>query len=352
MIGITGSNGKTTTKDLLAALLSASQGVFATPGNLNSAQGVPLSLLELTSSHRLAVIEMGASAIGHIAARAALARPEVGVITNAAGAHLAEFGDLDGVIAGKGELVAALPTSGTAILNADSPGFDTWCERAPCPVVSWGEHAGQHRWSWESAERADAGWLELDGERWPVPLPGRHNAANLTAAILAARAVGVDDMILRQGLDGFEASPHRARLRLLAGRYLLDDSYNANPASMLAAARMLTDITGGRAIAVLGAMAELGPDQDTLHRRCGSDLATLGIDELLVVGRDADHLARGFKAAGGRTVYCGDHAAAASHLAANTEGGDRILVKGSRSAAMECVIAHLQQDHGWQEVTW
>ncbi len=352
LVGITGSNGKTTTKDLLAALLRGAGAVHATAGNFNSAQGVPLTLLGLAPEHRYAVVEMGASARGHIAELAALARPRVGLITVAAGAHLETFGDLDGVIAGKGELVEALPADGVAVLNADSPGFDRWCERAPCPVVSFGEQAGDHRWRFAVGPDPRTGELILDGERWPVPLPGRHNAANLAAAILAGRAVGAADTQMRAGLAGFAASPHRGLLLPLAGRRLLDDCYNANPDSLRSAARALAELAGGEAWAVLGAMAELGPESDRLHEAAGRELADLGIGRLVAVGEGARPLATGFAAAGGLAEVVGDHDAAADLLATLTRPGDRILLKGSRSATMERVLGALQERHHWTaEVT-
>ena len=349
VVGVTGSNGKTTTKDFLAALLGAGGSVSATSGNLNSAQGVPVTLLEMRPEHRYAVVEMGASAVGHIAARAATARPRVGVITNAAGAHLEEFGSLDGVIEGKGEMVAALPDDGVAVLNADSPGFERWCARARCRVVSWGAGRGDHRWTWTSGDTATPGWLDLDGDRWPVPLPGRHNAANLCAAILAARAAGLADPVIREGLAAFRASPQRADLRRLGGRLILDDSYNANPTSMEAAVAMLLDLDGGRSWGVLGAMGELGADADDLHRRCGRRLRQLGLDRLVAVGAGAGSLADGFAAEGGAMVSCDDHAAAADLIAEQTRPGDRILIKGSRSATMERVLEELGGRIGWTE---
>ncbi len=349
ILGVTGSNGKTTTKDLLAVMLTAAGPTHATRGNFNSTQGVPVTLLQLRAEHGYGVVEMGASAVGHIAARAATARPVIGVITNAAGAHLEEFGSLDNVIRGKGELVEALPAQGVAILNADSPGFASWRKMASCPVVSWGEHGGDHRWSWEPGPGRPAGWLTLDGERWPVPLPGRHNAANLVAAILAGRAAGVDDPTLRRGLESFKPSPHRGELRLLGGRIVLDDCYNANPASMVTATRMLLDIEGGLSWAVVGAMAELGPTAPELHRETGRDLAELGLDVLVAVGENATTMAEGFEQAGGTAVRCPDHAAAADHLASAAVPGHRILIKGSRSAAMEKVLIDLTERVGWIE---
>lgn len=347
--GVTGSNGKTTTKDLLAAALSEAGPVYATRGNLNSAQGVPLSLLDLRSAHRLAVIEMGASAVGHIADRCQTVEPEVGVITNAADAHLEEFGSLERIIEGKGELVSALPEHGTAVLNADSPGFEAWCERTPARVVSWGAEAGDHRWSWQPGGFEAPGILHLDGVPWNVPLPGRHNGANLVAAILAARALGLDDQAIAAGLAVFRPSPHRAHLRRLARRLVLDDAYNANPASMVAAARMLCDLDGGLAVAVLGHMAELGGDSDPLHEQCGRELAALPLSLVVCVGPATAPLAQGVQDGGGAVVNCQDHAEAAAVVSTASKPGDRVLFKGSRSAAVEKVLDVLQTEHGWME---
>ena len=337
VVAITGTNGKTTTKDFLASMLGGAGEVLATRGNLNNLLGVPLTLLGLTDTHRHAVVELGASAVGEIAALARLARPTVGVITNAAPAHLAEFGSLEGVIAGKGELVAALPAGGTAVLNADSPGFDTWCANTGARVLSWGRGTGDHLWSWQAT--ADGGELVLDRRSWPVPLPGDHNGANLVAAVLAGRALGLGDADLRRGLANFSASPHRGAVLALGGRTILDDAYNANPRSMVAAAHALQGLPGsGRTVAVLGHMGELGPDSEDIHRQTGRELTAAGLDHLVTVGDGARPLGEGFSAAGGRSGHCDDQAAAATWLTDHTTAGDRVLVKGSRSAAMEIVI--------------
>lgn len=341
VIGVTGTNGKTTCKDFCAAMLRGSGPVCFTRGNHNNRLGVPLTLLQLAAAHEFAVIEMGASAVGHIAALADLARPHIGVITNAGSAHLAEFGSLAGVISGKGELLDVLPENGTAILNADSPGFSDWCERARCPVVSWGSGAGDCRWSWRVVP--GRGWeTEIDGTSWPTPLPGRHNGANLTAALLAVRAAGLSDAEARQGLDGFAGSPHRGLLLEWEGRLLLDDCYNANPVSMLAAAAALNDLAvaaGG--IAIVGGMGELGADSLALHRETGAKLAQLGLGALVAVGAAGEALGRGFDAEGGEAHYCADHACAAQWIRTMTRTGDVILLKGSRSEALEKILDHL-----------
>ncbi len=341
---ITGSNGKTTTKDLLAACLRSASPTCATAGNLNNELGVPLTLLDLRPDHCFAVVEMGASAAGEIARLTALAGPTVGVITNAAEAHLAEFGSLEGVIRGKGELVEALPAAGIAVLNADSPGFAYWRERAACQVVSFGRDAGEHRWAWRPDRLPGRGVVTLGGQDWQVPLPGRHNGANLVAAVLAARANGLADDQIRQGLLSFTASPHRSTLVEVAGRWLLDDSYNANPTSMASAAEALVALPAtGRRIAVLGFMAELGPDSDDIHLRTGQRLAYAGIDLLVTVGPQARRLAEGFASAGGKVRSLPNQTEAAAWLGEQTNPGDAVLVKGSRAAGMEVVVTELKK---------
>jgi UDP-N-acetylmuramoyl-tripeptide--D-alanyl-D-alanine ligase len=343
VVGVTGTNGKTTTKDFLHAALSGAGRVAATTGNLNNRLGVPLTLLGLTGDLDFAVIEMGASAVGDIARLAALARPSVGVITNASPAHLAEFGSLAGIIQGKGELLDALPPDGVAVLNADSPGFDDWSRRARCRVVSVGRTGGGHRWTWSAGAEDGAAELRLDGQAWPVPLPGEHNGANLAAAILAARAAGAADGAIARGLAAFQGSPHRAVVLRIGGRVVLDDAYNANPGSMAAAARALVALPGGgRTVAVLGAMAELGDDSAAIHRETGGRVAAAGVQVLVAVGESARGLGEGFDAAGGVSHYCASVADAAALLADLTVPGDRLLVKGSRSAGMERLLALLE----------
>jgi len=334
--GITGTNGKTTTKDLLAAMLRAAAPTWATVGNYNNRLGLPMTLLGLTAKHRYAVIEMGASKVGDIAGLAPLAAPGTGVITNASAAHLAEFESLENIILGKGELLDALPASGCAVLNADSPGFGSWRDRAPCPVVSFGRAKADHSWLWR--HQGNDGWpeIEMDGQAWRVPLPGEHNGANLAAALLAARSFGLADETIRAGLAGFTGSPHRGVLLEIEGRIVLDDCYNANPVSMVEAGRALRFLAGrGRVVAVLGAMAELGPDSANIHEETGKEMAAGPVDLLIAVGEKAHPLGVGFDAGGGVSHNCADLEEAARLAAFHTGPGDHLLIKGSRSVAME-----------------
>jgi len=336
---VTGTNGKTTTKDLLAALVGAVARTHATAGNLNNDLGLPLTLLGLRRDHDVAVVEMGASRAGDIERLAALAAPQVGVITNASGAHLEGFGSLAEIVRTKGALLDHLPPDGTAVLNADSPGYDAWRERSPCRVVSWGRAAGDHRWSWRADPAGGGGVVTLDGREVAVPLPGEHNGANLVAAWLAALALTGREPDAAAALSGFATSPHRSRVLAVRGLWLLDDCYNANPASMLSAAAALAGLPGdGRRLAVLGAMGELGADAPALHRDTGRRLRAAGLDAVWAVGEAASELAAGFREAGGEAEVCADAAAAAAALAAAVRAGDRVLFKGSRSAAVERVL--------------
>ncbi len=337
LAAVTGTNGKTTTKDFLATLCAAVAPTHATVGNFNNDLGLPLTLLGLRRDHDLAVVELGASYAGDIDRLAALASPQVGVITNASEAHLAGFGSLAEIVRTKGELLDHLPTDGAAILNADSPGYDEWCERAPCQVISFGAEAGDHRWQWRAED--GSGQLVMDGREIPVPLPGRYNGANLAAAMLAAEYLVGRELDAADAMSHYLGSPHRSRRLVVNGLTVLDDTYNANPASMISAAHATRDLPGtGRVIAVLGAMAELGPRSDDLHVDTGRGLHEAGIDLLLAVGPAAAGLAQGFSAVGGEALTCADQIAAATELASLVTDGDRILFKGSRSSAMELAL--------------
>jgi UDP-N-acetylmuramoyl-tripeptide--D-alanyl-D-alanine ligase len=343
-VAVTGSNGKTTTKDFLHCLLSHHGSTHATAGNYNNDIGLPLTLLGLRECHQWAVLELGASEAGDIDRLAALAKPQVGVITNAAGAHLEGFGSLAGVIATKGELLDHLPSDGAAVLDRDGVGFDSWSERAPCQVLDWGHHGQRGVWSWQPTDQGDGGIVTLDQETWTLPLPGRHNGANLVAAVLAARALTGETLDIAAALTQFSGSSHRNRLLDAAGITLFDDTYNANPASVLAAAQALMDLPGqGRRFAVLGAMAELGTDSLELHHETGAALCELGLDGLWSVGKPALELAAGFTAAGGDAEALQNVDSALHAVLAAVEPGDIILVKGSRSAGMENFVRRFLQ---------
>ncbi|MDB5985384.1 MAG: UDP-N-acetylmuramoyl-tripeptide--D-alanyl-D-alanine ligase [Nevskia sp.] len=341
VIGVTGSSGKTTTKQLLAAVLAARGPVLATEGNLNNHIGVPLTLLRLRAEHRTAVIEMGANHKGEIAQLAALAAPNIAIVTQAGDAHLEGFGSREGVARAKGELFAALE-DGVAIINADdayAPLWEKLATRAALLRFGFAAHADL---------RADAIELLPDSSRFKLltpagaadvvlPLPGRHNIANALAAAAAGIALNLTPAQIAQGLA--QARPAAGRLSLKTtreGARLLDDSYNANPTSLRAAMELLATLPGQRWL-VLGDMKELGTDAAALHAAAGREARALGIDRLYALGPLANNAADGF--GNGRSFDTLEALVAALRAELTTEVS--ILIKGSRSSRMERVVAAL-----------
>jgi len=351
LIGVTGSSGKTTTKQMLAAVCATRGAVLATEGNLNNHIGVPLTLLRLRAGYRTAVIEMGASHLGEIALLASMARPDIGIVTQAGDAHLEGFGSRQGVAQGKGELYTALAGRGVAVINRDDAYFDLWRELAGgATVLSFGLSDSAHvraediRGQPEHAPSATVfNLLTPQGRaRVELPLPGRHNVLNALAAAAAGLALGLDLSAIASGLA--QVRPVAGRLnwkRTMQGARLLDDSYNANPTSLRAALDLLATLPGERWL-VLGDMGELGGDAAAIHEEAGRTARALGIDRLYSVGALAEAAAAGF---GARAQHCatveGLIEALREQLAEADAGNVALLVKGSRSSRMERVVAAL-----------
>jgi UDP-N-acetylmuramoyl-tripeptide--D-alanyl-D-alanine ligase len=345
VVGVTGSNGKTTLKELVAACLRRVAPTLATHGNLNNDIGMPLMLARIDASHRYAVLEMGANHAGEIAYLAALARPDVVVITNAGEAHLEGFGSLDGVARAKGEILQNEPRPQAAVLNADDHYFDYWTTLvADTRCISFGFS--------ESADvRADDILPGAAGSDFTLrvgdvatqvslPLPGVHNVRNACAAAAVAHALGVSVDEIRGGLEA--VAPVGGRLqpvRGLRGATLFDDSYNANPLSVIAAADFLASLPGESWL-VLGDMKELGEDAARLHREVGEAARASGVDRLFAFGDLARHAAEGF---GDRGQSFGAIDTLSDSLFAALTAGVNVLVKGSRSMRMERVVAALRE---------
>ncbi|HVY66023.1 MAG TPA: UDP-N-acetylmuramoyl-tripeptide--D-alanyl-D-alanine ligase [Gammaproteobacteria bacterium] len=344
-VAITGSSGKTTVKELVASILGVSRAICATQGNLNNDVGVPLTILTLSAEHDALVVELGASRAGEIDYLASLAQPTVAVITNAAAAHLQGFGSVAGVAAAKGELLDHLPRAGTAVLNADDPFRGDWLARAPCEDrVTFGfAGTADCRVVGEPDYGASGSEFTLrlpDGDEVDVwlPLLGRQNVANALAAAAAAQAAGASTEDISDGLA--HVVPVRGRLRAVAGRHgatLIDDSYNANPASVRAALDHL-DVLGGRRILVLGNMAELGGAARDLHREIG-EYARGRCDLLLAIGDLAGEAAAAF-GAGGRRID--DIDAAREVLVPLLDEDVTVLIKGSRVMGLDRLVRTLE----------
>lgn len=348
VIALTGSNGKTTVKEMIASVLSREGSVLATRGNLNNHIGVPLTLLSIRPQHAYAVVEMGANHPGEIAALTALVRPDLALITNAAAAHLEGFGSIEGVARSKGEIFQGLCEDGTAIINADDQYADYWR----------GLNKRHKRLSFGIEHQADVQARALAADQWRVTtpqgefgvklrLPGRHNVRNALAAAAVSIAAGVNLIAVKAGLESVRTV--RGRLVARAGHYgarLLDDSYNANPSSLAAALDVLTSAPGEHWL-VLGDMAELGDNEEVLHQQAGESARRAGVTRLFAVGA----LSRATVGAFGEGAsHFESHAAligaVIKALDARAPGGISVLVKGSRSARMEKVVEALVTDVG------
>ncbi|MBK1680802.1 UDP-N-acetylmuramoyl-tripeptide--D-alanyl-D-alanine ligase [Rhodocyclus tenuis] len=347
LIAVTGSNGKTTTKEMIAAILRAACGdtVLATVGNLNNDIGLPLTLLGLRATHRAAIVEMGMNHPGEIAALSAIARPTVALVTNAQRAHLAGMGSLEAIAAEKASIYDGLAPEGVAVVNTDEPWAGLWRAR----------NAGRRILSFALERPADVvggcrlhgldNHLTLDfaGERIEVELalPGRHNACNALAAAAATLAAGVPLSAVRDGLAAFRGVPGRLQRRAgIDGTTLLDDTYNANPDSVCAAIEVLA-ATVGRKILVLGDMGEIGEMSGQFHDEIGGYAKSQGVDRLFALGEASAIAAHNF-GAGGQHFRTPEALLAA--LRPELGAGTTVLVKGSRFMRMERVADAIAAD--------
>lgn len=344
VIGITGSNGKTTLKEMLASCLSLAAETLPTQGNLNNEIGVPLMLARLGKEHRYAVIEIGANHAGEIARMTALVQPKIVAITNAAPAHLEGFGSLEGVAHAKGEILAGEFPLELVVLNADDEYFDYWCSLVPkTQVVSFGlaPQANFRASDVYATEYGSAFTLHMpDGElQIALPLFGAHNVLHACAAAAIASSLGIDEQQIKNGLETVEPVAGRLQpVKSISGDTLYDDSYNANPVSVVAAAKFLAAQPGDSWL-VLGDMAELGDDAAELHASVGSDLKSVGIDYLAATGELCRHTVAAF---GDDGQWFANQAELIGMLRASLDGSSNVLVKGSRSMGMERVVAALQ----------
>ncbi|WLW58184.1 UDP-N-acetylmuramoyl-tripeptide--D-alanyl-D-alanine ligase [Streptomyces sp. YU58] len=343
VVGLTGSQGKTSTKDLLAAVLSSAAPTIATIGSLNNELGVPLTMLRADAATRFLVLEMGARHIGDIAELTGLVAPDIAVVLNVGKAHLGEFGSRAAISRAKGELVRGLAPGGTAVLNTDDPRVAAMHSLTDGPVLTFGraEHA-QVRvlgLALDQLGRPSFTLRTADGSvTVALPHVGAQQALNASAAAAAGLAAGVPLDVAAAGLATASLSKWRMELRELAvGATLLNDSYNANPDSTRAALDALAAIEGGRRVAVLGEMLELGDDSEAEHRAVGRYAASRA-DVVAAVGEAARPIADGM---GERAVVLADNDAAVDWLRGHLAAGDVVLVKASRGAGLDEVAAAL-----------
>lgn len=345
IVAITGSQGKTTVKEMIGRILNVSRSVLVTRANCNNHVGVPLTLLALEASHECAVIELGASGLGEIAYTVRLAKPHVSVLTNASETHLEGFGSLEGVVRTKGEIIDGLAPDGIAVLNGDDPHFPLWLARAGNRhVVRFGLHA-----STSDCYASDIQIDPLTGTRFTLHtqagrstielgLLGLHNVVNALAASAASLAAGASLADVSAGLAQVKPVPGRLCLfSTSTGATLIDDTYNASPSSFRAAIDVLARFPGKRVL-IVGDMGELGPDREEAHAGVGAYARECGIDALWSTGKLSALAARGF---GKDAVHFEQISQLVDHARIALGKESFVLVKGSRSSAMERVVEKL-----------
>lgn len=351
VVGITGSAGKTATKDLTAAALTRSRRVHASPGSYNNEAGVPLTLLGAPTDADVVVLEMGARFAGNITDLAVIAEPDIGVVTHVGLAHSGHLGGRDGIARVKGELVEALPSNGVAVLNDECDATPGLARRTKARVVRVGRTATadvrcrdvtldselRARFTLETPWGSTAVTLEVRGE---------HQVVNAAQAATVALELGVPLDVAVAGLADARAAAHRMQVSHAAGGFVvINDAYNSSPTSAAAALRALAALpVSGRRIAVLGEMLELGDDRDAEHRALGALAAEVGVDVLVAVGAVADLLADGARGTRAAVMTLADPSTVPAVVAAEVQPGDAVLVKASRAVGLERVAEALTQE--------
>jgi UDP-N-acetylmuramoyl-tripeptide--D-alanyl-D-alanine ligase len=350
VLAITGSNGKTSTKDFAAAALARRFRVTKTQGNFNNYVGLPRTMLEATSEDEVAVWEIGMNHPGEVSMLAKLAAPDIAIITNIGVAHIEFMGSREAIAAEKGALAQAIGTEGTVILNADDPFSEGIAARTSAKVIFVGTTGGTVRASEITQSATGTNFTILEGAhrcRAQLPLPGLHMVQNALLAVGASRVFGLSLEDCAAGLAAAPLTKARLQIKETGGVQFIDDSYNANPDSMKAALRTLVELDAdGKRIAVLGEMRELGEESVRHHREVGETAAELGVDQLIAIGDMAATIAEAARSAGlPNTSVVRSTSEAAQLLGEIAAPGDLILVKGSRGAHTEQVIETFEIRH-------
>lgn len=343
MVAITGTNGKTTTKEMISAIVSSQYPCLKNQGNLNNLYGLPLSLAQLSSEHRVAVMEMGMSALGEIAQLCRIAEPEIGVITNVAEGHTEFLGDVDGVARAKGELLAALPAQGTAVINADCEILMRQAGRTTARIVTFGIDRPADVRAQGLKFEPQFSSFSIDGQIFTLGLPGRHNIYNALAAVAVADVLGISREVSRENLSQMKPVPMRLNIQSLGEITLINDAYNSNPESAKAALSVLSQLRcRGRRIAVLADMLELGDIGPGKHAEIGR-LAGQICDLLVAVGSLAKYIHEGAEMPEGKKIHCQHNREAIEYIMNILRPGDVVLVKGSRGMRLEEVVQAIQE---------
>ncbi|MEW6685036.1 MAG: UDP-N-acetylmuramoyl-tripeptide--D-alanyl-D-alanine ligase [Candidatus Edwardsbacteria bacterium] len=347
VIAVTGTNGKTTTKEMIATVLSPKYKTLKSEGNLNNQYGIPLTLFNLSPAYQICVLEMGMSALGEIAQLCELALPSIGVITNIAEAHLEFLKNIDNIARAKAELLHALPAKGFAILNADDKRVMAKAKETKAKIITFGiKQKAEVKVKQISEESFQTIFLLEDDTEILLSLLGRHNIYNALAAIATAKVLGITTKEVTETLQNFKPAKLRMEHTFLSGIEIINDAYNANPTSMKLALEVLSNLPSkGRKIAVLGDMLELGPQSQTYHKEIGKFISSLKFSLLLTVGQEAKYISE-------EALKHGMKKTSVWHFSQNKEAveflkdflveKDLVLVKGSRKMRLEEIIEDLK----------
>lgn len=355
LIGITGSTGKTTTKDLVAGVVKQKFQTLKTQGNYNNDIGVPLTIFGLTKEHQVAVIELGMRGLGEIKELTDMISPNIGIITNVGETHLELLGTKENIALAKSELVEAIPADGTVVLNADNSHVKNMANKATARVIFYGLSKEADVWAQDIVSHGERGMdftLVMGEEKVQIELPllGLHNVYNALAAAAIGKVLNLSLSEIKKGLETVELTG--MRLEIIdnrAGVKIINDAYNASPASMAGALRILSDLAkrrSGKSIAILGNMYELGEEEKTSHRQMGELATKLGVNLLVAVGELASFIAQGALESGmepEQVIVCSSNGEVEKKLP-KLESGDTILVKGSRSMKMEEIVDIFRSD--------
>lgn len=348
VVAVTGSVGKTSTRSLIATVLSQKYNVLQTEKNFNNEIGLPRTLLQLTGEHGACVVEMGMRGLGQIKELADIAEPTIGVVTNVGKSHIELLGSQANIAKAKGELVEALGTDGTAVLNGDDKRVAAMAEKCKGKTVSFGikENAPVMAGAIKTDEKGISFTCRCFDQVMDVHMSvlGRHNVYNALAAVAVGRLLGMSEHQMQKGLAEYKGVPMRQELIHLEDLTFINDAYNANPASMAEAVHTLMSVASGRKIAVLGGMLELGDWTKEEHEKIGSLLAAEKADALIALGDEAMYIADGAEQKGMKNVYkVRTHKEGAEILRKIAVAGDTILLKGSRGFAMEKILPYFER---------
>lgn len=348
VVAVTGSAGKTSTRALIATVLEQKYNVLQTEKNFNNEIGLPRTLLQLTKEHGVCVVELGMRGLGQIKELADIAEPTVGVVTNVGKSHIELLGSQVQIARAKGELVEALGSDGTAVLNQDDKRVAAMAGKCKGKVVGFGiiNDAPVMAGTIKNSEKGLSFTCRCFDQVIDVHMAviGTHNVYNALAAVAVGRLLGLSEHQMQKGLAEYKGVPMRQELVNIDNVVFVNDAYNANPASMKEAVDTLVTLTGGRKIAVLGGMLELGDWAEKEHEKIGTYLADKKVDVLIALGDEARFMAKAAKAAGMNEVYTvTTHAEAAAVLRRIMRQGDTVLLKGSRDFAMEKILPYIER---------